>query len=265
MRKHTIDTLEALTEKEFRAEFAPDFEAIPVKGFTIYLADVGGHFGYSMICYGDGRQIIWANDYALHHDFYLKSHTRADLRELYIKKANAQLYTEEELAQPLKSYHDYERRRKFISELLPLKRDFMSIFCCCSTAEEKAAREAERAAHPILCEPAYGYFRQDDADFSEHIKQLFERLMQQESDTADNYDYNYSAFYYELGNHEYHINAYQGDFDTLSSFGKIPWRGQSPEAREQYFDDLGFTEVQKKAYRDAMRDFLKAADENDWY
>ena len=98
MRKHTIDTLEALTEQEFRAEFAPDFEAIPVKGFTIYLTDVGSHFGYSMICYGDGRQIKWANDYALHHDHYLKSHTRADLRELYIKQANAQLYTEEELA-----------------------------------------------------------------------------------------------------------------------------------------------------------------------
>lgn len=265
MRKHTIDTIEALTEKEFRAEFAPDFEAIPVKGFTIYLADVGGHFGYSMICYGDGRQIIWANDYALHHDFYLKSHTRADLRELYIKKANAQLYTEEELAQPLKSYHDYERRRKFISELLPLKRDFMSIFCCCSTAEEKAAREAERAAHPINCASAFGYFTEADKEFAEHIDELMLNLVKQVEDTANDYDYQYKAFYYELGNHEYHINAYQGDWDTLSAFGKIPWRGQSPEAREQYFDDLGFTEVQKKAYRDARRDFLKAADENDWY
>lgn len=260
-----IDQIEAMNEQEIREHFAPDFEAIPCKGYTLYLVDIGGHFGYSMIVCGDGRQIRWADDFELHHDYYMKSHTREDLRALYIKKAELILYTEEELAQPLKDYHDFERRRKYITELLPLKRDFMSIFGLVRTEEEKAAREAERAAHPINCASAFGYFSEEDREFALHIDDLMLDLVKHLKNTADNYEYNFNAFYYELGNHEYHINTYQGDWDTLSAFGQIPWRGQGPEARQQYYKDLSFTETQIRAFEDARKKYLKAAGENDWY
>lgn len=262
-KKITIDEIEAMTEQDIRTAYAPDFEAVTIKDYTVYLVDVAGRFGYSMIVFGDGRQIKYANDYALHHDY--KPHTKEELRELYLKKAESQLFTEEELAQPLKSYGDFQRRRRYISEMLPLRRDHMSIFGLVRNAEEKAARDAERAAHPVECKSAFGYFAEGDRDFAAHIDELMLNLAKQEADTANNFEYNYSAFYYELGNHEYHINNYQGDWDTLSAFGNIPWRGQGAEAREQYYKDLHFTETQVKAFEAARKKFLKDALKNDWY
>lgn len=261
MANITITEIEAMGEQELRTRFAPDFEAIPLKGFTLYLVDVAGVFGYSKIVFGEGRQIIWANDYQLHHS----TMTREELREWYIKTAEHALFTEEELAQPLKNYMDYQRRRKFISELLPLTRDYISAFHYEGTAEERAARAAAVDAHPVFCPYAFGYFTAADAEFATHISELFLQLVKQEQDTANNYEYSKNAFYYELGNHEYHINTYQGDYDTLSAFGNITWRGQSEEALQAYFAELGFTETQKRAYRDARKEFLHNAAKNGWY
>lgn len=256
-----ITEIERMNEHETREHFAPDFEAIPMKGFTLYLVDIVGGFGYSMLVFGDGRQIRWADDFELHH----KDKTREELRTLYLKRADHFLYSDDELKQPLKDYSDFERRRKFISELLPEKRDFLSMFHIDATDEEKAERKKAEAAHPIYCSAAFGYFTEADLEYAKYITELFIQLCKQMDDTADNYEYQFNAFYYELGNHEYHINYYQGDWDTLSAFGNIPWRGQGEEALQKYFDDLKFTETQRKAFYDARRKFLKDADEKGWY
>lgn len=257
-----IFELEELREDIFCTQFAEEYELHTVKGYNVYLLDLGGHLGYSMIVYGDRRQIKYANDYALHHRSIM---TREELREMYLKNAERTLYTEAELAQPLKDYFDYQRRRKYITELLPLRRDYMSIFCIASTEEEKAERLIQRAEHPVNCAAALGFFKTEDADFAKHITELHDQLCRQMEDTANNYEYQKSAFYYELGNHEYHINTYQGDWDTLSAFGNIEWKGQGREAREAYYKELNFTPTQIKAYEDARREFLKKADEEDWY
>ena len=259
----TINEIERMNEQDIREQLAPDFEAIPCKGCTLYMVQLAGAFGYSMIVCGDGRQIQHANDYELHHNW--KPNTRDELREHYIKKAELILYTEDELTQPLKDYHDYERRRKYIMELLPLKRDFISIYHFERDEAEKAERKAKEATHTVYCAAALGFFTEADADFSQHINDLLLILNELKKDTADNYEYYKSSFYYELGNHEYHINTYQGDWDTLSAFGNIAWHWQGAEAREKYFQELGFTETQRRAFNDARREYLKAADENDWY
>lgn len=261
----TIQEVEAMDEQTLRERYVPDFEVLMIKGYRIYLVDVAGHFGYSMIVFGNERQIKWANDYELHHEYFMKSHKRDDLRALYIERAESILFTEEELAQPLKSYSEFERRRKYIMELLPLTHDFMSMFQLQRTPEEKAEVAEKRKKHPIICHAALGWFTEEDREFAKSVDELYDRLMQQMQDTATNYEYQYSAFYYELGNHEYHINTYQGDWDTLSAFGNIPWRGQGAEARELYFADLNFNDVQRKAFNDARAKFLKDAGENDWY
>ena len=261
MSKYRIDTIEEMTEDDIRVHFAPNFEAVPVKGYTVYLLDFEDAFGYSMIVFGDGRQIIWANDYEMHHS----GQSREELRRMYLDRAESVLFTEQELAEPLKSYDDFQRRRKFITELLPLKRDFMSWFHIDRTPEEKAARKLDEAKHPVVCMPAMGFFTEEDAGFGDYVSGLYLALMEQEQDVANNYEYQKNAFYYELGNHEYHINTYQGDWDTLSAFGQIPWRGQGAEARKQYFDDLGFTETQRMAFEDARKQFLRDAGEHDWY
>lgn len=257
-----IFELEELREDIFCTQFAEEYEVHVVKGYNVYLLDLGGHLGYSMIIYGDRRQIKYANDYELHHR---KNASREELREMYLQSAERQLYTEAELAQPLKNYFDFQRRRKYITELMPLRRDFMSMFCYCSTEEEKAERAIERAAHPVKCVSALGYFTEDDKEFAMHIDDLMLDLVKQMEDTANDYEYQKSAFMYELGNHEYHINGYQGDWDTLSTFGKIKWRGQGKEARAEYYKELSFTDIQIKAFEDAIREYMKKADEEDWY
>ncbi len=261
----SILEIESMTEKDIREQCAPDFEVVPVKGFNVFLLEISGSFGYSMIVFGDGQQIKYANDYELHHSYFMKDHTRDDLRRKYLEKAESILFTDDDLAKPLESYFDYERRRKFITELLPLKRDFMSWFYIAGSEDEKKARKAEERKHPVLCECAYGFFADSDADYAEYITKLFLNLMRQQEDVKNNYEYQKSAFRYELGNHEYHINSYQGDWDTLSAFGKIKWHGQGAEARKLYYKELEFTETQIRAFEDARKEFLKAADENDWY
>lgn len=262
-KNFTITDIEEMNESDIRATFAPDFEAIPCKGYTLYLVYIPEYFKYSMLVCADGKHIRWADDYEIHHDHQKK--TREELRELYIKRANLILFTDDELAQPLKSYQDFERRRKYIMEYLPLRRDFMSMFQLTRNEEERAEVEEKRKAYPIVCPPALGYFAEGCEEFAKHIEDLYFQLIQQEDNTADNYDYNFSAFYYELGNHEYHINTYQGDWDTLSAFGNIEWKGQGEEARQDYYKQLQFTKTQIKAFEDARKKFLKDAAKNGWY
>ena len=71
------------------------------------------------------------------------------------------------------------------------------------------------------------------------------------------------AFYYEMANHEYHIN-WQGDYDVLSCFGKITY-SDDIDAREKYFDELGFEPQTRRAYKTALHGFLHDADINGWY
>lgn len=48
-----------------------------------------------------------------------------------------------------------------------------------------------------------------------------------------------SAFYYEMGNHEYHINTYQGDWDVCSCFGSCDY-GEEKDYRD-YLKEMGYS------------------------
>lgn len=78
------------------------------------------------------------------------------------------------------------------------------------------------------------------------------------------YDFAFDAFYYEMGNHEYHINTYQGDWDVCSCFGDCEWVNEETTG-EQYLVDMGYGADTIKAYKDARKKFLKDASDNDWY
>ena len=78
------------------------------------------------------------------------------------------------------------------------------------------------------------------------------------------YDFAFDAFYYEMGNHEYHINTYQGDWDVCSCFGNCEWVDEETTG-EQYLMDMGYGVDTIKAYKDARKKFLKDASDNDWY
>ena len=78
------------------------------------------------------------------------------------------------------------------------------------------------------------------------------------------YDFAFDAFYYEMGNHEYHINTYQGDFDVCSCFGNCEWVNELTTG-EQYLCDMGYGEETIRAYKDARKKFMHDALVNDWY
>lgn len=83
----------------------------------------------------------------------------------------------------------------------------------------------------------------------------------------EDYEQAYDAFFYEMGNHEYHINYYQGDWDVLSCFGLDDDVCEFDEGKEadEYMDAMGLSPVTKAAYHDARGDFLRMADEKGWY
>ena len=71
------------------------------------------------------------------------------------------------------------------------------------------------------------------------------------------------AIYYEMGNHEYHINTYQGNWDVCSCFGNVEYNEWDDPA--EYFKQLGWEQQTIDAYERARKRFLKAAEENGWY
>ena len=77
------------------------------------------------------------------------------------------------------------------------------------------------------------------------------------------YDFAFDAIYYEMANHEYHIN-WQADWDVCSCFGKVKYTDEEDEL-ERYFKELGWDEVTRKAYMDARKKFYSDADEKGWY
>lgn len=82
----------------------------------------------------------------------------------------------------------------------------------------------------------------------------------------EDYEQAYDAFMYEMGNHEYHIN-YDGDWDVLSCFGLNDNVCEYEDGKDvdEYMDAMGLSPVTKAAYHDARGDFLRMADEKDWY
>lgn len=82
-------------------------------------------------------------------------------------------------------------------------------------------------------------------------------------DLMKDYDFCKSAVYSEMCNHEYGIN-WQADFDVMSCFGHIEYTDASDDLI-QYFDQLNWSDDQRKAYIDARREYYKAAEEHEWF
>ena len=250
----TISEIEMLTESEAKAAAV---EIADIKEHQIYFVDFGGYFGYSVLVFKDGHHIKYANDYELHH----KGKTKDQLNEFYKRSLAKKLYTDQELAEPLKSYDEYMAKDYYLRYYYGLRRDNVSIFCINPSKDQQAEFE-HKTANMIYDPVALAYF--DDPDFVKHHMELAIELEKRFDETAMNYEYQKSAFIYELANHEYHIN-YQGDWDTLSVFGNIKYCGDGYDARQNYYKELKFNDVQIKAFEDAIKEFLKQANKNGWY
>lgn len=103
-----------------------------------------------------------------------------------------------------------------------------------------------------------GFYLKSDAQI---IQDYFNKPDELEELLKD-YDFAFGAFYYEMGNHEYHIN-WQADYDVCSCFGHVKF--SETYDLVDYWNQLNFTETTRKAYKDARAKFYKDADEKGWY
>lgn len=223
-------------------------EKMEIKGHDIYFVDFGGYFGYSMLVYLNGEYIHYANDYELHHAYIVKEKGKAGLREYFIEQAKRKLFTEEEFAEPIKTYDEYNAKRYYIHNYYPMQKVRESIFAINPTDEEKRAfkeRTKDWTYNPV------GFCYMPDAEFVARNVELAEQLEKAKEDTLNNFDYWKSAFLYEMYNHEYGIN-WEADYSTLSAFGNIGWHEDDIAT---YFKELGFNETQKAAYRAARAQY----------
>lgn len=256
-RAWDIHEIESLTENEASA-MAERTETI--KDHTAYFVNLPPYFNYSVLVFMNGHHIHYANDYELHH----RDKTKAELTSLYINKLNSILFTEDELKAPLKTYEELENKRRYLHNYYGMRENGESIFHIHHnpmTDKEKAEHaEFERRIANMVYNPiAFAYMA--NKEFVDHHIELYNALCDREDELKNNYEYYVNAFVYEMCNHEYAIN-YQADYDTLSAFGNIEWKGDS---LADYFDQLNFTETQRRAYKDARQKYYKMADENGWF
>ena len=245
-----ISNIEGINEDQAR-EMA--LESMTIKGHNIYLVDFGGYFGYSRLVFADGRHIHYANDYELHH----AGRSKEELREWYINAANNILFTEDELTEPLASYDEYTQKREYLTNYYGMRRDYLSIFYI----DGKEKFDEQRKFYTVYDPVCFAYYKECDADFVKHHIALSEKLDALMESTNENYEYQVEAFLKEMYNHEYAYNM-QGDYDVLSEFGNIEFDDSDNELGN-YFNQLGFSEVRRKAYLAARRKYIKDFYENE--
>ena len=246
-RKWSISNIESITEEEARAMAV---ETMEIKEHNVYFVDFEDAFGYSCLVFKNGHHIYFANDYKLHHTGV---DTIEELKRVYIEKMNGILFTEAEIAEPLRDYDEYRRKNYYLHNYYGLQVDSVSAIHINPTEEFMAAfreQTKEMFYNPV----SFSYM--SDPDFVEHHMKLLVLLQKAYKAASGDYEYLKSAFLYEMYNHEYGIN-WQADYDVLSCFGDVQYHGESTEALEEYFAELNFTDKQRKAYMDARSQYFK--------
>ena len=245
-----ITEIEKLNETDVKAIAS---EMMVIKGFNIYFVDIEGAFGYSCLVFKNNHSIHYVNDYELHHNHIVKESGKEALKEYYIQRLNNKLFTEEEIKEPLKSYNDYTAKDYFLRNYYHMQEDYVSMFRIIRNEEEQKAFDEE--VKDLYRNPI-SFCYMANKEFIEHEKELMDALNQRKAEVATNFEYQKSAFLYEMYNHEYGIN-WQADYDTLSAFGNLHFANNDENELENYFNQLGFNNIQRKAYLAARNEYCK--------
>lgn len=249
-----IKEIEMLTETEARNMAS---EHMVIKGHDVFFVDFPDScFGYSAVVFANGHHIYHANDYQLHHSYM----TLEELRKWYIETMNNKLFTEAEICEPISSYDEYKRKSSFLMNHYGLRQDYISVYFIGSNEEREARKKQIESAGMIYCPVSLAYYDKSKLDFVSHLCELEEKLEERRAELDGNYDFLKSAYISEMWNHEYIIN-YQGNWDVLSCFGDLVYNAD--DDFEDYFNQLNFDNIHRKAYRDARREYLIKANKMD--
>lgn len=94
-----------------------------------------------------------------------------------------------------------------------------------------------------------------------YVTETLKRHKREMKNAMENIEFFKSAIIYEMRNHEYAIN-YQGDYDVCHALGfHCPY--ECGDIRD--IEKSNMTERQKRAYKEARREYLRLADKNEWY
>ena len=101
------------------------------------------------------------------------------------------------------------------------------------------------------------YLKSDAPIIHAYLKKPDElKELMQDSEFAED------AFYYEMSNHEYHIN-WQADWDVCTCFGSCEYAEDKDYT--DYLKEIGYDENVIKSFSRAKRKFLNDCIKNDWY
>ena len=106
-----------------------------------------------------------------------------------------------------------------------------------------------------------GYYLRSDAPI---IRAFFEKDKNDKTldELMKDHDFAVSAFRYEMDNHEYAINYYQGDWEVVGCFSKKPLEFSDDKNYKDYLYDAGMEDL-IPWYQEARNSHFKAAE--DWF
>lgn len=154
------------------------------------------------------------------------------------------------------TYKEYKKARQDEFNNLP-------IFFAFSNEQFKKAME-ERGLTENDVDKIYrfgdtgGFYLKKDSDVIRNFMNKPNKLNEYMKDP----EFAESAFYYEMGNHEYHIN-WQGDWDVCSCFGDCEY--SDDKTYVDYLTELGYTQEIINAFKLAKKRFHSDCIKNDWY
>lgn len=153
------------------------------------------------------------------------------------------------------TYDEYKQQRQDAFNSLP-------IFFAFSKEQFKEAMESRGLTvddtDKLYSFPGGGFYLRSDAD----IVRAFFNKPDPIKELMNDEGFAESAFYYEMANHEYHIN-WQGDWDVCSCFGNCEY--DEEKTYVDYLKEEGYSDKTILAYHRARKKFLKYCNDNDMY
>lgn len=239
----TIDKIQALTENQAKTLA---LESCKIKGHDIYFVDFKLDFGFSALVFLNGAHLYYANEYQLHYRYK----EREELKDLFVRKLEEKLFTEDELSEDLADYGQYCRKSYYLHSYYGMQKPYVSVFrISYNNRKTKEDIEYRRRTSKMFFNPVcFAYY--NDKDFVQKCKDLSKALNKALNAKKDDFDFWKGAFKYEMYNHEYTYSY--SDFEVLSAFGNI-------HSDDDYFDQLGFNDIQRNAYIAAKKEVLRLA------
>ena len=195
MTNWNITSIENITYEEAKEKA---LEIMTIKDHDCFFVDFGGAFGYSVLVFKNAMHIHYANDYELHHGYFVKEQGKEALRQYYIDAMNDKLFTDAELLQGITSYDEYKRKNYFLRNYWIMQFDSLSIF----GIGDKAQKEFDKAKpnfpfyNPIsFCYVADEGIVEKSKKFSEYLEKAYAELKTDDAAFRD-------MVSRELANHE---------------------------------------------------------------